>query len=329
MLMKPLPAAVLVLLGLTTGAGGAGEIPNRPANTDLASVGASRPVEDSAVKRVAVLQPPQGSPEAAFAPSTLAAPSSAPPLVPNAPPTFQESFSGFPGATCQPRGGPPARAWVSAEYLLWWIKGGGAPPLVTASPAGTPRDLAGVLPDATVLYPGNSLDSSVRSGGRYTGGLWFDNGQTLGVEGSFFFLGQQSTTFQTGQSAGDPILSRPVFNPVLGREDAELVAFPGVLNGGVTVSSFSRLLGADGNVLYNVLCGPSFRLDVLGGYRYLRLEEGLEVREDLSVPGGLFAGNRIVVQDQFSTRNNFNGGQLGAKASFWRGRLGVDVFGKV
>src|SRR5262249_57297896 len=50
------------------------------------------------------------------------------------------SCAGPPAALGEPLDGPPAspgRAWVSAEYLLWWIKNAPAPPLVTASPAGT------------------------------------------------------------------------------------------------------------------------------------------------------------------------------------------------
>src|SRR5262245_14728358 len=30
--------------------------------------------------------------------------------------------------------GPPGRCWVSAEYLLWWIRSANTPPLVTTSP---------------------------------------------------------------------------------------------------------------------------------------------------------------------------------------------------
>ena len=327
--MKPTLAAVLLGFCLTAGASVADELPGRTgASAGAAPPQSPAPAGAPAVSRVAALQPPVSSPESPFAPSTPPL-APAPQGAPAAPMMIADGPASWSGFACQPRGGPLARAWVSGEYLLWWIKGAGAPPLVTANPAGTPRDLAGVLPGATVLYPGNSLDSNVRSGARFTGGFWFDDNQTLGVEGSFFFLGQQGTTFQTGVSTGDPVLGRPVFNPVLGREDAELVAYPGVLNGGVTVSSFTRLLGADGNLLYNVLCGPAFRLDLLGGYRYLRLEEGLGVTENLSVPAGSFAGSRIVVQDQFNTQNNFHGGQLGAKASYWRGRLGVDLFGKV
>lgn len=40
---------------------------------------------------------------------------------------------------------PLERNWVSAEYLLWWSKGNEIPPLVSSSPAGTPRADAGVI----------------------------------------------------------------------------------------------------------------------------------------------------------------------------------------
>ena len=35
--------------------------------------------------------------------------------------------------------GPPGRVWAEAEFLLWWQRGFAVPPLVTTSPAGTPR----------------------------------------------------------------------------------------------------------------------------------------------------------------------------------------------
>ena len=39
----------------------------------------------------------------------------------------------------------PYCLWFRGEYLLWWMKESPIPPLVTTSPFGTPRELAGVL----------------------------------------------------------------------------------------------------------------------------------------------------------------------------------------
>src|SRR5262249_5551056 len=40
---------------------------------------------------------------------------------------------------------PPHCLWVSADYLLWEVKPSRLPALVTTSPPGTPRPVAGVL----------------------------------------------------------------------------------------------------------------------------------------------------------------------------------------
>src|SRR4051794_31004468 len=46
------------------------------------------------------------------------------------------------------------RIWADGEFLLWWMKGAALPPLVTASPSGTPGTQAGVLgaPATSVLF---------------------------------------------------------------------------------------------------------------------------------------------------------------------------------
>ena len=58
------------------------------------------------------------------------------------------------------------------------------------------------------------------------------NNIILGIVGDFFFLSPTGVGFRAA-STGDPNLNRPFFNLLLNRPDAELVSFPGVLNGGV------------------------------------------------------------------------------------------------
>src|SRR5262245_4122078 len=41
-------------------------------------------------------------------------------------------------AGCEGQCGPDERLWASVEFLEWWTKGMNSPPLVTASPPGTP-----------------------------------------------------------------------------------------------------------------------------------------------------------------------------------------------
>jgi hypothetical protein len=225
---------------------------------------------------------------------------------------------------------PPAgRFWASGEYLLWWIRDSHLPPLVTASPPAS----AGILgqPGTIVLFGGRT-ENEERSGGRFRAGYWFDCQQTCGIEGGYFFLGSRSVNFTAGSAgAGSAVIARPFFNVITGAEDAELVSVPGMLTGATAVNLSSRLQGAELNGVCNLCCGCSGRVDVLAGFRYLELTEGLGITEDLTVaPGVPVSGGTVFrVNDQFSTRNRFYGGQVGARAEFWRGNLFVNVRGMV
>ena len=115
--------------------------------------------------------------------------------------------------------------------------------------------------------------------GRFVLGGWLDDCRRCGVEASYFFLGTQRTTFSASASGlpGTLALARPFFDVVSGREASELIAFPGVLAGRVAISSASRLWGAEINLRENVRRGPCWQLDVLYGFRYVSLDENLNV----------------------------------------------------
>ena len=91
--------------------------------------------------------------------------------------------------------------WARADYLLWWIKNSSVPALVTT---GSPTDInPGALgqPGTSVLFGGN-INNQVRSGGRFSFGLWFNDENTLGIEGGYFFLGQRSVRFNDSSAGG-------------------------------------------------------------------------------------------------------------------------------
>src|SRR5262249_39729608 len=118
---------------------------------------------------------------------------------------------------CQPRA---PRTYGAAEYLMWWFKDSPQPvPLVTAVPARlvpgggvTPSGAAvGSLldPNAIVVLGGRDIDTGLRSGGRFTVGMWLDQCQRLGVEVNYFFIAPTTTTQTVGSngSATSPLLS--------------------------------------------------------------------------------------------------------------------------
>ncbi len=245
----------------------------------------------------------------------------------------------FNGLVGQPDGGGAQfdhRFWLGGEYLLWWMKGSRLPPLVTT---GNPNDpLPGALfqPGTQVLFGGGTVDSDTRSGARFRAGYWFDDEHTIGLDGSFFFLGQRATNFVAG-SNGAPALYRPFFDVDNNRQDAEVVSESPVF-GAVGVSLVSRVWGAEANLRTNLVRNCWFTLDALAGFRYFALDETLDIREDLTDPvggpsgcnpGTTVAPARFLVHDQFQARNRFYGGQVGLEAEMRRGRWSLDLRTKV
>lgn len=226
----------------------------------------------------------------------------------------------------------PAHGWVHAEYLQWWQNGFFAPPLVTTG--GATRATAGVLgqPGTSVLFGGNDdiLDGS-RPGGRIRFGWWFEDCPGWGVEGEYVGVGNKTESFFR-QSTGTPVLARPFFNMLTGREDSELVAFTNVLSGSVAVDAASQFNGAAARFRKNLCCSSgcgiawmcgnsvpvSTRLDGTIGYRFYELAESLQVRERLQSLDTTSPGSFDII-DRFESRNQFNGGEIGV---LWQGRRG-------
>lgn len=224
----------------------------------------------------------------------------------------------------------PAHGWVHAEYLNWHQSGMNLPPLVTTSPTGTARAAAGVLPAASILYGGSdAYQENARAGFRIRFGAWFARYPGWGYEGEYVGLGENIETFYA-QSTGSPILTRPFVNALTGADDAELIAFPGVVSGDVNVTTVSQFDGAAFRLRKQLLsktgCGYSFlsckniptssRLDFTIGYRFWELDESLQVRESLT---SQTASESFLISDNFETRNQFNGTEIGF---VWQGRRG-------
>jgi hypothetical protein len=241
---------------------------------------------------------------------------------------------------------------VHPEYLLWWADGMDIPALATAGPTGRLDD-----PTTTILFGNDAILDDSRSGFRLRAGAWLDRSRCVGLEGEYWFLGRESTSFvAASDAAGNPSLFRPFFNmnprdaldnfDPPPREDVELVSTPDVLSGSVTVDAFSELGGAGVGVRWNLCCNvgcgrcrdacgnvqcvrTSSRLDWLLGYRHVRLREGLAIREDLTSLLPAPDQGDFDILDSFETSNSFNGVDLGV---VWQGSWGpwsLDLLGKL
>jgi hypothetical protein len=214
-----------------------------------------------------------------------------------------------------------SRFWVRAEYLAYWVKNAPLPvSLVTGDPSN----------------PTQELLSSDRSLGMFSGfrvglGGWLDSYNIVGWDGNFFALLQRKSNFTASSDAtGNPTLAFPFTNQTPGAVGDTLmpIASPGAFAGNVLVASSLQLWGAETNGILTVVNGGGFEVVALAGLRYLNLRETLNIgtvsSDTLTSPNTVLSQN-----DLFSTRNEFYGGQVGARISWQGERFGLDLTGKL
>ncbi len=216
--------------------------------------------------------------------------------------------------------------WISGEYLHWWIEDGPNPaPLVTTSTAG--GAIAAPLgdPSTVVLFGGSDFDYGSFAGARLTAGLTIGSG--FAVELSGFGLERRSDGIALASDAtGSPLIGRPFIDADTGLEFAGATgpAIPGAVVGSIDIRSSSQLWGLELNGLGYLHRTDCFDLGILLGVRYLDLDEDLRMLEFAEpLPGvvlsfnGVPTGDALIRFDEFGTRNQFIGGQIGARGE-WR-----------
>jgi hypothetical protein len=191
------------------------------------------------------------------------------------------------------------------------------------------------MPGTTVLDGPLNFDAA--GGARLFAGGWFNAAHTVGLDGSLFILGQQSAGFGVIDRSGAGTLV--INEPVSGAPFSTQVSAPGLDTGSVFVRATSRFGGGDVNLLANLYRGNGWTVNLLGGYRYLELDESLGIAADSTLfttttytdnLGNVLAtatpGSGVSVFDEFRARNQFNGGQIGTQLQYVSGRW---VFGGV
>jgi hypothetical protein len=204
---------------------------------------------------------------------------------------------------------------VSAEALVWWFK---------ASPAPAPLVTDGIIgqPGTKVLLGGRDLDTGANPGFRVTASYAF--GEQWGVEGSFFYILPRTVEKNVSSSGqiGSTDLIVPFFDVTTGRENGTELSFSPVYQGIAQEQLENRLLGADANVTWAVAPDGPLRVELLGGFRYLRLRETYTFSTSSPfIPP--FPQDVWSTKDVFDATNNFYGGQVGVRGRFDWGRFFV------
>ena len=143
------------------------------------------------------------------------------------------------------------------------------------------------------------------------------------------------------------VFARPFFNVNLNRQDAELVQFPGVVNGNVNINAETSLWGIAPRLRVNLACekfscdpcGPrrcdpcdpcsvsGYRMDLFVGYRYMELTDDLVINETLSTIDT--TPTFFSLRDSFSSNNDFHGVDIGMLWEGYRGPWSLELIGRV
>lgn len=180
--------------------------------------------------------------------------------------------------------------WLGVDYLMLFPSRMHVPPVL---------DTGGLNP---VILAGNSPDLGVSHGVRLDAGIWLCDGQ----------IGMQTIAFGAFRSYVTASAAEGVI-----RLDPPFAGF-GVAD--FSYTSWHQVAGGEGNTLYRVGDGAT-GLYLLAGTRFLKLEE------DITIAYSGAQASRFL--DQFHTRDQFFGGQIGALWSRTWDRFDVDVTAKV
>ena len=217
------------------------------------------------------------------------------------------------------------------EYLVLWFKSHRHPILVTS---GDPIDpIPGALdqPGTRILH-GERTGPGASSAFRLTYTYWLVDPEIVAVDASFMIMEQRRLLFRSvSDSAGNPVITRPFFNPTASTEDADPRALPFVMRGNVEDSFMTRLMGAEANFKYNVSGrpaeeGPSFT--IFTGPRWIKLDEYYQNRDfSQDIPAG--SGESRSFKDNVTCYNEFIGAQIGGTFRCRWDRLTIDLTNKI
>ena len=233
------------------------------------------------------------------------------------------------------------RLWLSADLLLWATSGNSLPGLVTSSPAGTPAAQAGVIgqPGTSILFGNDWVPGTMRPGGRVTVGYWFDPRQLDGIDAQYFELADATSSGTFGNQGGNVLLGRPYVDTVTGQQAAVLFpppytlpADPALLDRSITARQATRFQGFDLILRRSLTCDSFHRRWLVGGYRFLQLNDSLNITDSSVVSSGPAPGyplTNIVATDSFKAQTQFQGGEFGIIERWWQQRWSLQVLGKM
>ena len=210
---------------------------------------------------------------------------------------------------------------MSAEALFAWFKSSPTPvPIIT--------DNYIDAPGVNVLLGGGSVDTNPNAGFKLTGAYRIDSG--LGVELTGFYIPTRSTSSSvssTGQP-GSIDLFLPFFDVTSNQENVTEISYWPDYRGSAQATLSNNLGGGEINVTWAMPPQDGWRVDLLGGFRFLQLRESYTITTSspYNPPNPSDIWNTT---DSFDARNRFYGLQVGARAAYDQGPWVGSMIGKL
>jgi opacity protein-like surface antigen len=210
---------------------------------------------------------------------------------------------------------------VSVEALFSWFKSSPTPvPIIT--------DNYLDAPGVNVLLGGGSVDTNPNAGFKLTGTYRIDS--SLGVELTGFYIPTRSTSTpvsSTGQQDSIDLLL-PFFDVTVNQENVTEISYWPDYRGSAQATLSNNLGGGEINVAWAMPPRDAWRVDLLGGFRFLQLRESYTITTSspYNPPNPTDIWNTT---DSFDARNRFYGLQFGARAAYDQGPWVGSVIGKL
>ena len=172
-----------------------------------------------------------------------------------------------------------------------------------------------------------------------TVGYWFDPRQLGGIDAQYFELADAKYGGTFSNQGGSVLLARPYVDAVSGQPAAVLFPPPytlpadaAILNRSINVSQATMFQGFDLILRGSLSCDQFHRRWLVGGYRFLQLNDSLSITDSSVVSSASASGypqTSILATDSFRAQTQFQGGEFGLIERWWRQRWSLQVLGKM
>ena len=206
--------------------------------------------------------------------------------------------------------------------LLWFTQSRNLPPLIV----GNPNDISVIprldQPGVQTLFGDGEGDDEMSVGVRLDYGKYLSD--NIGIGGRFWTLADNSVSASYNASNYNGSLGiynfdyNPTVAPNPGNDSVVLSANNGGLNvlGNARVEDSVELWAAEAYARLKFSCNKNCRLDFIGGFSHINLENDFGLNANVVDVTGLVRS----YSDSLSTENEFNGGQVGFEMVMNRGR---------